>query len=48
MMTGKQELIAWMERTEKIKKARRNFELDMAILNLVHPIKEDNANELHV
>ena len=48
MKNGKQELLAWMERTEKIKKARRNFELEIAIINLAHPIKEENTGELLV
>ena len=37
MKNGKQELLAIMEANEKISKARRSFELEMAILNLLHP-----------
>ena len=48
MRNGKQELIAIMEAADKIVKARRNFELNMAFLNLLHPIGEEDSYDLLV
>ena len=48
MRTGKHELMAWMERAEKINNAFLRLEGDLAEINLLHPIRQDNEGKLLV
>ena len=40
MRTGKQELMAWMERSEKIRKARKKLKNEFSRLDKIHPINK--------
>ena len=44
MMTGKQELIAQMEKTEKIRKALEHLEETFVTLDETHPMPAGGAN----
>ena len=48
MMAGKKELMALMERSEKISNAFLKLQRELAEINVLHPIGQGDSNELLV